>query len=971
MNHPSKCPRCGAALPANPADAICAACLLSFGAPDEAVTVRLGTPTPSSFNLDPGGRLGSYLIGKELGRGGMGVVFDATQAETGRRVALKVLSQPFASSEARIRFLREGRLAATINHPNSVYVFGTEEIEGTPVIVMELAAGGTLRDELKRRGTMPVRDAVDAILGIIDGLESAHAKGILHRDMKPTNCFVTGEGKAVVGDYGLSISQAPDADCLTQSGLIMGTPAFSPPEQLRGLPLDVRADIYSTAGTLYYLLTGRAPVERASSVETVAAVLEGRILGVRTHRQDVPEDLAAVIAKCLSPEAANRPGTYDEMRALLLPFSSTAADPAPLGLRLLAGLFDGLASAMLFYALVFAHPARWNAAPHWLATFWNLLIVLPVLALMTTRFSATPGQWLCRLRVQTQNGARPGWLPSLQWNAWFVLGAVMCAWLVFFLGETAAFNDTPPSLAWGLLLLIAGQLHLLYFVPALRREDRAAWHDLRSAVRLTRRRDSPKRLRAIDVLPQVRADDAAMWGPFAKGEAITDDLRCGLDPVLRRRVLLRRAGSTPLTDARRDCARAGRLRWLQRVTATDGSQWDACQALAGAPLSIVLREQAPTWSEMLFWLQDISAELDAASKDDTLHSSLSLHQVWITDDGRAVLLDEPWPGLQAASTTDDPQRFLHLMAAQVSSVERPLHADELMRGLEASAFERLSHLSGNLAHLRQKRSTVSASVRAACVLGPMLAAALMFAAVCWMADALYRSGWEIAQPGLPPLPDVLKLDPEPGQPHPTDAAVRKQMRVHLAGHYHDYKANKLLVQTMDEHTTQKQRDKLLQIIDEEIIPSPAALEVADQAVRTAIERLPIRGPLGEANMTKAAAVLSLGAIFIVACTQLLGILIGSPPLLMRLTGMALVTSSHRPASRLQLFRRWLIGWSALWSVAIVMLIAVGTRGYDPIRKLPENGMIWVPVMLVLMIAGLSWCRRSLLDRLAGTWIVAQ
>lgn len=911
---------------------------------------------------------GGYRLLKKLGMGGMGIVYEAEQLSSGRRLALKVLNQSLDTEEQRQRFLREGRLAATIDHPNSVYVFGTEEIEGVPVIAMELATGGTLRDELKRRGTLPVREAVDAILGIIDGLEAAHDKGVLHRDMKPTNCFVTGEGKAIVGDYGLSISQVQEGAHLTQSGVIMGTPAFSPPEQLRGLTLDQRADIYSTAGTLYYLLTGKAPVERGSSVETVAAVLEGRIPSVRSLRNEVPEDLAAAITKCLSPDATGRPASYAEMRALLLPFSSSAADPAPLGLRLLAGVMDGLIWAVLFYGIVFSHPTRWNLSPIILATVWNLLPLLVVVTLMIQRLGATPGLWVCRLRVQTLEGARPSWWQAARWSAWFIVGSVLSTWLTFAVRGGDGSHET-PSLMGFVISLILGQLHLLYFLPALHRADHAAWHDLMSSVRVVRRRDAPQRMRVADTLPQPLDAYAEPWGPFTPGVSISHDLRCGFDPVLRRRVLLKRADSTALPEARRDCARGGRLRWLQRVTDDTCVSWDVWQAVAGAPLTTLLRESAPTWSELLFWLQDISTELDAAEKDTTLPSALSLNQVWITADGRAVLLDEPWPGQSPHDMAENPQRLLHLMATQVQATERPVHADELVRGLESSSFERLSHVSGNLTHLRQKQAAVSPMARAACVIGPMLAAAMAFAGVCWIGAALYRTGWEIAMPGQPPLPDVMKLDPKPGEPFQTDAVVRKQMRVHLAGHYREHKTNKELNETLERHTQYKLRQQLQQILAEEPAPSAEALASADQAVRGAITTLPTRGIFGDANFKKAGAVLALAAILCIACGQMLCILFGSPPPLMRLTGMALVTMNRRPASRLQMLRRWIIGWSALWSVALVVLIAMAVSNYDPIRELPENAMLWVPVMLGLMFTALLWPRRCLLDRLAGTWIV--
>ena len=141
-----------------------------------------------------------------LGRGGMGEVYEAEHLDTHRRVALKILNHTPATPADRARFLREGQLAASINHPNSVYVFATEEIAGTLVIVMELATGGTLKDVVRAHGPMTPAAAVDAILQVMDGLEAAAATGVLHRDVKPSNCFVDGDGTVKIGDFGLSLA---------------------------------------------------------------------------------------------------------------------------------------------------------------------------------------------------------------------------------------------------------------------------------------------------------------------------------------------------------------------------------------------------------------------------------------------------------------------------------------------------------------------------------------------------------------------------------------------------------------------------------------------------------------------------------------------------------------------------------------------------------------------------------------------
>jgi len=249
-----------------------------------------------------------------LGRGGMGEVYEAEHLDTHRCVALKVLNHTLATVTDRARFLREGQLAASVNHPNSVYVFATEEIDGTLVIVMELASGGTLKDVVHARGPMPPAAAVDAILQVIDGLEAAAAIGVLHRDVKPSNCFVDSDGTVKIGDFGLSIpAQAQDATQLTLTGTVLGTPAFAPPEQLRGESLDVRSDLYATGATLYYLLTGQPPFAGDGVVQVVANVLGRDADSPKRLRPDLPDALAQVVQRCLAKDPEERYQTIKEV----------------------------------------------------------------------------------------------------------------------------------------------------------------------------------------------------------------------------------------------------------------------------------------------------------------------------------------------------------------------------------------------------------------------------------------------------------------------------------------------------------------------------------------------------------------------------------------------------------------------------------------------------------------------------------
>jgi hypothetical protein len=354
------CPRCGTVVPATPTEKLCPACLLSRAlGPSGGETGTIpgalgGSPSlygPSDFPCEFGG----YRLLGLLGRGGMGTVYEAEELTTGRRLALKMLGQELDSPDMRQRFLREGRLAARVNHPNSLYIFGSEEIEGLPVITMEIAGSGTLKDKLKKRGPLPVAEAVDAVLDVISGLESAFASGVLHRDIKPSNCFVCPDGSVKVGDFGLSVSTLAKTDTfVTAHGKIMGTPAYASPEQLRGDTLDLRADIYSVGATLFTLLTDRAPFEGDNAVQVVANAISQKPKPLTELREGVPPGLERVVTRCLAKEPDGRYPDYTALRNALLPFSSKEPEPASMLVRASAGWIDYLIAFLPPYvALMF------------------------------------------------------------------------------------------------------------------------------------------------------------------------------------------------------------------------------------------------------------------------------------------------------------------------------------------------------------------------------------------------------------------------------------------------------------------------------------------------------------------------------------------------------------------------------------------------------------------------------------------
>jgi serine/threonine protein kinase len=187
-----------------------------------------------------------YKITEQLGKGGMGEVYQAKDTKLGRDAAIKVLPEEFAQDADRVaRFRREAKLLASLNHPNIAAIYGLEEEDGTNFLVMELVEGSTLDDRIKS-GPIPIEEALKLGLQIAEALEAAHEKGVIHRDLKPANIKVTPDGKVKVLDFGLAkaftgeqadqnLSNSPTlSDAATQQGVILGTAAYMSPEQARG-----------------------------------------------------------------------------------------------------------------------------------------------------------------------------------------------------------------------------------------------------------------------------------------------------------------------------------------------------------------------------------------------------------------------------------------------------------------------------------------------------------------------------------------------------------------------------------------------------------------------------------------------------------------------------------------------------------------------------------------------------------------
>ncbi len=264
------------------------------------------------------GRLAHYRVLRELGRGGMGAVFLAEDALLTRRVALKVMLPAVAArDDARARFLREGRAVAALKHDHIVTVYGAGEENGVPYLAMELLAGQTLDDWLRpdRRATPAQVLAIGR--QIAEGLAAAHAAGLVHRDVKPANVWLEAPtGRVKLLDFGLARPGGGDPG-LTESGAILGTPAYMSPEQARGRPVDHRCDLFSLGCVLYRMATGRVPFQGDSAYAVIVAVASEEPAAPRAVNPDVPPALEALIQSLLAKEPGDRPASAAEVAAAL------------------------------------------------------------------------------------------------------------------------------------------------------------------------------------------------------------------------------------------------------------------------------------------------------------------------------------------------------------------------------------------------------------------------------------------------------------------------------------------------------------------------------------------------------------------------------------------------------------------------------------------------------------------------------
>jgi serine/threonine protein kinase/tetratricopeptide (TPR) repeat protein len=326
------------------------------------------------MSLAPGTRVGPYEIVGWIGAGGMGEVFRAKDTKLGREVAIKMLPEGFGSDADRLkRFRQEARTLSALNHPNVLTIHDLGEHEGAPFLVTELLEGETLRQKLGGK-PLGARKAAEIALQVAKGLAAAHEKGILHRDLKPENLFLTWDGRVKILDFGLAKLQEPAIGSesetrtnLSDPGRVVGTVGYMSPEQVQGLPLDARSDLFSLGVVLWEMLTGKAPFHRTSALETQHAILKEDPPDP-DETLKVPTVLMKILDTCLAKDPAARfHSAHDlafglESLSLLSVSDDPATEAVPLPRRRLIPGLIAAAALLLAAAAGFVTWKSWRPA---------------------------------------------------------------------------------------------------------------------------------------------------------------------------------------------------------------------------------------------------------------------------------------------------------------------------------------------------------------------------------------------------------------------------------------------------------------------------------------------------------------------------------------------------------------------------------------------------------------------------------
>ena len=491
----------------------------------------------------------------------------------------------------------------------------------------------------------------------------------------------------------------------------------------------------------------------------------------------------------------------------------------------------------------------------------------------------------------------------------------------------------------------------------------AAFWDLATATRVIDKATGLTR-RPIESGGEWKVPDkeAERMGAYVIVERVTADWIIGVDPALRRSVWLRRGGA--MGGSRREVTRPGRLRWQESIE-VDGVHWDVLEAPRGIALSQLLRrDSGPHWGSMRYWLYDLVVEVAQASHDGTLPERLGLDQVWITESGRAILLDEsigaPTTALPQfdASETRGRVGFLDAVASTVDFTTVPFHARALLDSLKAGTFEKLSFIAGNLRSLLRKPDRIDPANRAASILiGPLFLVAyvLLVVLVTWPASIRARTAALHAMyPDLPALNDVLRFR------YSVPREDRRFIHIHLAGHYDHEQFTDYADWDRYRLLTDFEKNLLKELTVPGPVFTPEELVESDQRL---VELLP---PFLEGGrLIDPRRSFEMGLRFFIRCmtvvafVQVLSLLIFQTSIGQILFGIGIVDREGKPLGRGGLLFRCLIGW-AFFGVSALMIL-----------EFPPLALVLLFPWLIGIGAAIQRPTRGLHDHLCGTWLVAR
>lgn len=960
--------------------------------------------------------IGGYKLGKLLGAGGMGSVYEAEAVGSGRKVAVKLLSSRLASSPSSVeRFRQEGRLASQLAHPRCVFVLAADTEHGRPYIVMELMPGRTLKDLVDQKGPLSPHEAIQRTLDLIDGLSEAHRVGMIHRDVKPSNCFLTDDDRVKVGDFGLSKSLAGSSNHLTQTGAFLGTVLFASPEQIRGEPLDYGSDVYSVAATLYFLLSGEAPFHHDNAATALAKAISDPAPRICALRKDVPEQLEKIILRGLERDRSRRWQTLDDMRealADLLPERQRPGRP-----RALIGAYflDRILLAFIVFPAELARIALTGAGAgkidvfelRWLA----VTITLAYFALFEGLLGATPGKLLFGLRVSKMGETGPPGVPRAFVRT-FVLHAVLACfflvpdWIIQLIGWGG--GGAVRGIVFGIgAIALSVQLRKGFGFRGL--------HDFASGCHVTQTPLRARKLRLAiqqptpletplpappEPLPEV------VGGYVVRGRLSADpsgeQVWLAEDRALARKVLLwlrpwgsAAPGADPARPTRLRRLGAGSVGWGEAAY-----DWTAYAAPLGGPLMGAVKPGAPLpWADARYLLEQLTEEFRAAEADGSVPSRLALDHVWVEPTGRVQVLDFPLcserskPGALLTVLREAASLVLEGRArATTARVAAPLppHAAPVLNKL-FTAEPPLAEFQKELSETHAHKPEVTPAMRAAHlgVQAPLLAVpvgvlfALAFVVSVFTAAsaALTVAVVERAAAGYTDPAVRARLLTDSGRPAP-DGPSRAHKEQSLDGAraaLNDPRVRERVERLLARARTDARvrRDNLFtpqrQMLEqgERALPeSEVRQETLDVSARELLAWVGRETEAGagtaDDSLNGLGPVLAFFAVIPLGLVLLSAVFRGGAS--MMLAGVAIVRADGRPA------RRWqcAVRSAAVWLPLSGLLFAcAAVQIYAPHRPYLAAGL-WLTAVVLLPVYGvlaLRYPTRPPQDRVAGTYLV--